>query len=729
MTGEAWAAELEAICDQVHRAVRRARPDGRLCPTPPVRWPLVVVGADRHPPHQRTVLAEETRIIAWAIDAQTPDPRRPPPSSASQLDVLQADVAAAVAGHDRLVLAVGPAGAGKTTTLAAAVADLHRQGRVVFGVAPSAKAARTLERETGMRADTLAKLLYEWERPDRPPADHYRLPAGATVIVDEAGMIGTGALDRLIRLTDNNGWRLALVGDPYQLQAVGRGGMFHELCASGRTHHLAHIHRFHQPWEAAASLQLRHGDPAAVDTYIRHGRVHPGEFDEHLDHIARLWLDATNTARRSPSLPRPTNTSTRSTTPSRPPAPPPVSSTPPCPPRSDTDNTPTPATSSSPAATTARSTPPPANPSATANCGPSPPSTTAPSTSPPDTAPATPSCPPTTSPNTSSSATPPPNTATNPTPSTSASNSSPPPPADRGLYVGATRGPTPTNSSSSPTTTTPTPPATSSTPSWPTTAPTPPPPPNTDTSPKQIVDRTGQHRAAEIPASFHQLQRQVQHDLAAARVAATAGRQRITDLEHDLTDAQHQLAAAERNLAQHRPALDAADRDVATARDRQLDAYSELRQSGRLGARRARRNVATANHAHESAIARRRDAQAVAQPAQDAANHARASLERIETTLSRTHTLNQWNGHSGRAEQLEQVAEALDHWQQWATGEAITPDTISKAVAVLRRHGLVRTETKQVGASVDRPVVGRRAQHRPAPPAMASRQPDVGIEL
>ena len=215
------------------------------------------------------VLAEETRILAWAIDAQTPDPQPSTTVDRTRLDVLQADVAAAVAGHDRLVLAVGPAGAGKTTTLAAAVTDLHRQQRPVFGVAPSAKAARTLERETGMRADTLAKLLYEWERPDRPPADQYRLPAGATIVVDEAGMIGTGALDRLIRLTEQQRWRLVLVGDPYQLQAVGRGGMFHELCNTGRTHHLAHIHRFHQPWEAAASLLLRHGDPAAVDTYVR----------------------------------------------------------------------------------------------------------------------------------------------------------------------------------------------------------------------------------------------------------------------------------------------------------------------------------------------------------------------------------------------------------------------------------------------------------------------------
>ena len=47
--------------------------------------------------------------------------------------------------------------------------DLHAQRRAVFGVAPTAKAARVLERDTGMRADTVAKLLHEWQRPDRPP--------------------------------------------------------------------------------------------------------------------------------------------------------------------------------------------------------------------------------------------------------------------------------------------------------------------------------------------------------------------------------------------------------------------------------------------------------------------------------------------------------------------------------------------------------------------------------
>ncbi len=208
---------------------------------------------------------------------------------------MQAEVARAVAGNDRLVLAVGPAGAGKTTTLRTAVNDLHDNSRQVFGVAPSAKAARVLERETG-RAVGHARQSCSTSGNDaighRAPSSHFR--PGATVLVDEAGMVGTFALVRLISLAERQDWRLVLIGDHHQLQAVGRGGMFHELCRTGRAIELDRIHRFTEPWEAAASLQLRHGDPRGLDAYIDHDRVVAAPFDEHLRFIADTWLDTTS---------------------------------------------------------------------------------------------------------------------------------------------------------------------------------------------------------------------------------------------------------------------------------------------------------------------------------------------------------------------------------------------------------------------------------------------------
>jgi conjugative relaxase-like TrwC/TraI family protein len=237
------------------------------------------------------VLLEEEAIVAWAIGAQLDDPAPSTTVDTEGLDVVQADAAAAVAGHNPLVLVVGPAGAGKTRMLTQARADLHGHTRPVFGLAPTAKAARVLERDTGMLADTVAKLLHEWSRPGLEPDSLYRLPAGTTVVVDEAGMIATHDLHQLVTLAQHNEWRLVLVGDPRQLQAVGRGGLFAELCRIGRGEQLEHIHRFTHHWEAEASLQLRAGDPRALDAYEAHGRIVPGSLEEHLVDIAKRWVD------------------------------------------------------------------------------------------------------------------------------------------------------------------------------------------------------------------------------------------------------------------------------------------------------------------------------------------------------------------------------------------------------------------------------------------------------
>jgi conjugative relaxase-like TrwC/TraI family protein len=293
MSGPRWAAALDRAADRViddcvdldpagERARRRVS-DGRsvwLEPTAPH------ITSD-------TILAEEEAVLAWVIDAQGDHPAPSTTVDRVGLDVLQADAAAAVAGSDRLVVVVGPAGTGKTTMLQRAVEDLAAGDRPVFGVAPTAKAARVLERETGMDSDTVAKLLYEWARTDGPPRARYRLPVGTTLVVDEAGMIGTTSLHQLVRLADAHRWRMALVGDPRQLQAVGRGGLFSEVCATSAVHELSRIHRFHERWEAVASLQLRAGVVGVLDAYQVHDRIVAGRFDEHLDRIAKEWLGLT----------------------------------------------------------------------------------------------------------------------------------------------------------------------------------------------------------------------------------------------------------------------------------------------------------------------------------------------------------------------------------------------------------------------------------------------------
>jgi conjugative relaxase-like TrwC/TraI family protein len=243
----------------------------------PPSLPGVALRADGRPVSEHVVdrqltteavLVQEHRLVAWARSAvrQPAVPIRH--VDAAGLDEALATAARGVAGNTPLVLVIGPAGAGKTTMLSAAVAALASQGRPLLGLAPSAKAADVLAREAGCPTMTLAKLLADGERPDRLP------PAGATVILDEAGMATTDDIDRLVGLAARRRWRLACVGDPDQLPAVGRGGMFAYWCDTLPGHRLQVVRRFKAPWEAQASLGLRAGDPRALEIYAAHRRLH-----------------------------------------------------------------------------------------------------------------------------------------------------------------------------------------------------------------------------------------------------------------------------------------------------------------------------------------------------------------------------------------------------------------------------------------------------------------------
>lgn len=234
------------------------------------------------------ILAQEERVLALAerrVAAHGDDHQV---AEAGGLTPAQQALATAVAGERPLVLAVGPAGTGKTTALRPAVDQLRREGRAVFGVAPSATAAEVLAVDGGVYADTVDKLLIE-HRLDRPPDHLYDLPAGATVVVDEAAMVSTQRLAELFELAEQRAWRLVLVGDPLQFSAVGRSGMFGHLVDTFDAIELGRVHRFSEDWEAKASLRLRGGDVTVVEEYDERGRLHGGTERRMRAGAVRAW--------------------------------------------------------------------------------------------------------------------------------------------------------------------------------------------------------------------------------------------------------------------------------------------------------------------------------------------------------------------------------------------------------------------------------------------------------
>jgi hypothetical protein len=254
-----------------------------------------------------------------------------------RVSIDQAVAVEAIATSGRLVdLLVGPAGSGKTTTMAALRATWeaeHGLGSVI-GLAPSAAAAEVLGVELGVDTENTSKWLYEhhqnpWRQElldrlatklgagnltaatagairDRIRAvqcdlERWSLKAGQLVILDEASLAGTFVLDELASAVADAGAKLLLVGDDAQLSAVEAGGMFKTLVADrdGHTPTLIDVRRFVAEWEKRASLLLRTGDPAAIDAYSDHGRIVEGEREEILDAAYQAWRTDIDAGRTS----------------------------------------------------------------------------------------------------------------------------------------------------------------------------------------------------------------------------------------------------------------------------------------------------------------------------------------------------------------------------------------------------------------------------------------------
>jgi hypothetical protein len=80
-----------------------------------------------------------------------------------------------------------------------------------------------------------------------------------------------------------------LLGDPQQLAAVEAGGALRMLARESGAVELDELHRFCSPDEARASLQLRDGDPAALDFYQDADRIRGGSLDAATEDTYAGW--------------------------------------------------------------------------------------------------------------------------------------------------------------------------------------------------------------------------------------------------------------------------------------------------------------------------------------------------------------------------------------------------------------------------------------------------------
>ncbi len=187
-----------------------------------------------------------------------------PTIAPDQADAL-ADLTRSGAG---VSLLVGKAGYGKTFVAGAAAHLYGLQGHRLIGTAPTGLAATGLASEGFADARTVDRLLGDLEQ------RRDRLDAKTVLLVDEAGMVGTRKLARLLAYADRAEAKVILVGDDRQLSSIDAGGGFRGLRLRLGASELTRNRRQQAAWEQQAlELVRRFEVEQAVGLYREHDRV------------------------------------------------------------------------------------------------------------------------------------------------------------------------------------------------------------------------------------------------------------------------------------------------------------------------------------------------------------------------------------------------------------------------------------------------------------------------
>ncbi|MBB5046984.1 Ti-type conjugative transfer relaxase TraA [Rhodopseudomonas rhenobacensis] len=181
----------------------------------------------------------------------------------------QADALVHVTDGRDLGIVVGHAGTGKSAMLGVAREAWEAAGYDVRGAALSGIAAENLESGSGISSRTIASMEHGWGQ------GRDLLSARDVLVIDEAGMVGTRQLERVLSHAAEAGAKVVLVGDPQQLQAIEAGAAFRSIHERHGGVEIGEVRRQREDWQRDATRALATGKTgAAIQAYDKNGMVH-----------------------------------------------------------------------------------------------------------------------------------------------------------------------------------------------------------------------------------------------------------------------------------------------------------------------------------------------------------------------------------------------------------------------------------------------------------------------
>jgi Ti-type conjugative transfer relaxase TraA len=156
----------------------------------------------------------------------------------------------------------GMAGTGKSYALKAARAAWEADDKTVIGAALSGKAAAGLEESANIKSQTLHSLLAELEENKK------QIDKQTVIVIDEAGMVGSRQLKKLLDQAEQAQAKVVLVGDSKQLQPIDAGGAFRGLSDELGAASLTQIRRQKEDWARQAVTLFSAGEAGlALEMY------------------------------------------------------------------------------------------------------------------------------------------------------------------------------------------------------------------------------------------------------------------------------------------------------------------------------------------------------------------------------------------------------------------------------------------------------------------------------
>lgn len=194
---------------------------------------------------------------------------------------------------ERIVSVNGAAGTGKSFVLESVNDAYKRAGYNVQGLALQGVTAESMERDAGIQSRTFASMIATLDA-EQEKGKVSSFNNKTVIVIDEAGMVGSRDMERILAEAEKQGSTVRMVGDQRQLNAVSAGASFERIqdtLNDNAKSELKNIVRQNDEQHREASRAFaKHDIESGLKTHEKLGNIKEhATIDEARNHVVAQW--------------------------------------------------------------------------------------------------------------------------------------------------------------------------------------------------------------------------------------------------------------------------------------------------------------------------------------------------------------------------------------------------------------------------------------------------------